>query len=241
MHITGFGMMGGGKETARLYTNSQLKAEYVDHIPGIFFHPTYLVSNEFGDKIGWIKQHQEMLEITKNAHFATILTGKTVDQANGYLGLEIEEVKSWHNKPQFTESQPTKEKPSMKTPEIKAVVNNNMFNAKNAMIMEGGRIANIQLASIVAKKIDKSAAALLNTPLGHLVIANVASFAAQSFYDQNKMVNKLAQAMMVSAYQEALQELDINGVIAELMSNSAVASVLAESFETPAETNTNKE
>jgi hypothetical protein len=126
-------------------------------------------------------------------------------------------------------SEPTTEQQKVKTPTLSEIISSNMAAATNAAKLEVGHVANDQLAKIVGKRTPKKYAALLNTPLGHLMLANAVTVAGQAFYPGNQNLRMLTHAMTVDAYQQLVKTLDIPGIIDELLSNKAVVGALKES------------
>lgn len=225
-NATGFGMMGGHEKTALDYANSTLKAVYEKNgVPSADF-PLYAVHNRAGKRICWLR-HSTLLFNKLNAPIISVTFGEAVKQTNGYYGLEVLDIK-----PLRAET-PTQSEgiTPMKAPSIRTTIDRNTNSAKNAAYLEGGHVANTQLAAIVAKKFPALPAELIESPLGHLLIANAAVFAASSFYDNNEMVARLTQGMLTSAFQEALRSFDINSLIGELMSNPTVAAALLQAEE----------
>jgi len=125
--------------------------------------------------------------------------------------------------------EPKTEQQKVKTPTLSEIISSNMAAATNAAKLEVGHVANDQLAKIVGKRTPKKYAALLNTPLGHLMLANAVTVAGQAFYPGNQNLRMLTHAMTVDAYQQLVKTLDIPGIIDELLSNKAVVGALKES------------
>ena len=93
--------------------------------------------------------------------------------------------------------------------------------------MEAGRIANNQLAKLVGAKAPLMLKGYVNTPLGKLIIANLAQLALERFQPNNTQAAVLSKAMMVQAYQEVIQLIDVEGVIDELLSDAKISKALA--------------
>lgn len=227
--ITGFGMCGGHQDSAKDYEDKILFVRYKsDGIKEVIAKPVYAVYRSHVNRspIGWLKNLPEK-QGHKLLNNFNISTNKAIGQPHGYMGLGVHELPPSVWIPTTT-PHTTKEKSTMKTPELKKALNTNVSAAKSAAVMESGRIANIQLAKIVARKTNIPNGELLETPLGHLVVANAASLAAQAFYESNPSVQRLTQGMVVAAYQEMLQTLDLNGIIDELLANPTIATALAD-------------
>ena len=118
---------------------------------------------------------------------------------------------------------------------VQQVIANNMQLGTSAAFLEAGRIANNQISSVAASKLPMLMRGYAATPLGRLIIANIAALAAEHFRADDKRLKRLTNAMTVSAYQELLQTLDIEQFIEDLVSNSTIKKAL-KTFETQAET-----
>ncbi len=109
---------------------------------------------------------------------------------------------------------------------IDKVLDVNKQTAVSAAFMEAGRIANNQAAKFISGKAPLVARGYVQTPIGKLVIANMANMAVEKFRPDDRRLNKLTKAMMVSAYQEALAEFDIEEMIENMLSNSSIKKAL---------------
>ena len=110
---------------------------------------------------------------------------------------------------------------------IAGAVTANKSAATSAAFMEAGRVANSQVAKAVAKKAPMLVRGYVEHPVGKLVIANVAVLAAQQFRPNDKSLGTLAQAMAVQAYQELIQQLNIEEFIDDLLTNKDIKRALA--------------
>lgn len=106
------------------------------------------------------------------------------------------------------------------------LIGNNKHYAVSGAYLEGGRIANNQIAKLLAKKAPMMVRGYIDTPIGKLVIANLAKMAIDHFRPEPAL-RELAGAMMAKAYQEVLEDFDIEGMIEELVSDPKVKSALA--------------
>ena len=118
---------------------------------------------------------------------------------------------------------------------VQQVIANNMQLGTSAAFLEAGRIANNQISSVAASKLPMLMRGYAATPLGRLIIANIAALAAEHFRADDKRLKQLTNAMTVSAYQELLQTLDIEQFIEDLVSNSTIKKAL-KTFESTTET-----
>ena len=106
------------------------------------------------------------------------------------------------------------------------VVNSNTKTAKSAAFLEAGRIANNQLNKVVVKKVPMMLQGYIKTPAGKLVLANLVSMAVMQFKPNNIKLNTLAEAMMVNAWAEVYQMIDVEELIDNLLSNEAVKTAI---------------
>ena len=122
-----------------------------------------------------------------------------------------------------TVDKPTKETTMSK---VQQVIATNMQLSTSAAFLEAGRIANNQISNVAASKLPMLMRGYAATPLGRLIIANIAALAAEHFRADDKRLKQLTNAMTVSAYQELLQTLDIEQFIEDLVSNSTIKKAL---------------
>lgn len=248
--ITGFGMMGGDPDTAYQYVDRFLVAVrticFPDYVwPSSSTPPYYLVFDP-EKKEAPIAAIWAAPVSSENEEVLFIKAGKPFTQPNGYTALEIDRwnptvidfPKVWaqdrpypFNRIQFASepaTPPTESEPNMTATTgytqsaPKKLLANNVQFAKNAAMLEAGRMANKQLTKMIAKKAKVPGVELLDTPLGRVVVANVASLAVQHFYASHKGAEKLTNAMMMAAFQEAIQMIDLDGMMDEFMNSKAV-------------------
>ena len=98
-----------------------------------------------------------------------------------------------------------------------SLIASNKNAATIAATMEAGRIANNQVAKLAAKKLPMIIRGYADTPMGKLVIANLAQQAALHFRPGEQTLAKLTEAMQVQAFQELMQTVDLEGFIDNLM------------------------
>lgn len=126
---------------------------------------------------------------------------------------------------QIYEMPPQSKEPIMTTKNanvVETLVSNNTSTATNAAFLEAGRLANNAAAKALAKRSPLMVRGYVDTPIGKLVIANVAQLAIQHFRPGETALNKLGEAMMVEAWQGVYGELGIEEIIAEVLDNSTV-------------------
>lgn len=116
----------------------------------------------------------------------------------------------------------------MKVPSLQDLVTANLNAATNAAKLELGAVANDRLAKIIAKRVPAPYKAVLGTPAGHLLLANAVMVAGKAIYPDNKNLGTVSNAMVVSSYQELIKQLDIPGILDELMGDKEIAKALAQ-------------
>lgn len=119
-----------------------------------------------------------------------------------------------------------KENNTKETNMFDKLINTNKIVAGNAAFMEAGRMANNQLAKVAASKAPMFARGYVDTPVGKLVIANLAAVIAAQYRPNDPKLAKLANAMMQSAYVEAIQSFKIEDMIKEFLSNADIKAAL---------------
>lgn len=95
-----------------------------------------------------------------------------------------------------------------------------------AAIFETGRIGNNKLGALLADKLPAPMNMLVQTPIGHVIIANILKMAGEQFRPDDEMVKRLTNGMVVAGYTELLQSLDIEGLIDDLMGDRGIKSLL---------------
>ena len=210
-----------------------------------------------GEQIGWVPKYStsQIKQFLNSEGRVLVKITKITRNAIGSYDVTAEKLTQWPTpahtsvpepKVNFGEltakqkerisisDEPKTEQQKVKTPTLSEIISSNMAAATNAAKLEVGHVANDQLAKIVGKRTPKKYAALLNTPLGHLMLANAVTVAGQAFYPGNQNLRMLTHAMTVDAYQQLVKTLDIPGIIDELLSNKAVVGALKESQESTA-------
>lgn len=102
----------------------------------------------------------------------------------------------------------------------------NLSAAKYAGYLEAGRLANKQLTKVLSKRLPMMVRGYADTPVGRLVTANIAAMALAHFRPEDRILAKLAKAAQVQAYQELLQNLEIEGFLDELMESSSMKAAI---------------
>lgn len=106
-------------------------------------------------------------------------------------------------------------------------VNTNKGAFAQAGYLEAGRIANNQVVKLSVKFLPFMLKGYADTPVGKLVIANLAQMAAAQLRPQDPTLAKLTGAMTVAAYQEIIQTVDIEGWLDELLATPEIKRAVA--------------
>lgn len=106
------------------------------------------------------------------------------------------------------------------------VADQNKKAVTNAALLEAGRIANNELAKLAAKQLPMMVRGYADSPVGKLVIANLASMSLQQFRPNDSKLKYLSDAMLASAFQEAIQTLNIDKLISDFTENSKIQTAL---------------
>jgi len=106
------------------------------------------------------------------------------------------------------------------------IITANKQAAISAAVLETGRIANNKAIQLVSSKLPMLARGYANTSMGKLAVANAALMAANQFKPDNVMLQRITNGMVVSAYQELIQEFDIEGMLDTLIADSKVSAAV---------------
>lgn len=109
---------------------------------------------------------------------------------------------------------------------MKRLIDSNKTAIVSAAYLEAGRIANNQIIALVAPKLPLMARGYAETPIGKLVIANLTNEAITQFRPQDEKLRKLGAAMLTQAHSEALQTLNIEGMINDLLKSPGIQSAI---------------
>lgn len=187
------------------------------------------------DQIGWIPKAKNApvwaaLQELKSVN-ATVLNHDKSQGFNSrlYIGASepVKEPASRHQAP----ITPATQESNMS--KISNLIEINKTSAASAAYMEAGHIANKQLGKVMSKQLPMMVRGYADTPLGHLIMANLAVLAIDHFRPDQRQLRRLAQAMQVQAYQELLKELDIDGMIDDLLDNGGIKRALAKLKDDP--------
>lgn len=134
---------------------------------------------------------------------------------------------SWNGKPKEDTQMANIPYPAGKIENaVKDVVSKNKEAAVQAGYLEAGSIANVQMAKLTGKMLPLVLRGYADTPLGMIVSANVAQLAIEKLRPDQKQLKKLTEAMVVSAYQELIKTVNIDGMIEEFLSSKDVKAAM---------------
>jgi hypothetical protein len=131
------------------------------------------------------------------------------------------------SKPEIQYFPPKKENTMNITNTVSTTVNNNKAAAKAAGYLEAGRIANNKLSKVAGKALPMMARGYADTPAGRLVLANIAQMAAAQMRPNDPTLAKLTMAMTTAAYQEVIQNFDIEGMLDNLLDSNEIKRALS--------------
>lgn len=233
--VTGLGMVSNNsredcKRYAKTLVGQTLRAVFCCKIHDASSTPSSGYRVYFGNtQVGWIATDQTdfvrtALSNSADQNSTRLKVVDTLLQPNGYPGLMVEIVEP-ENKPL---TPPQQEKTKMKVPSLQDLITANLNAATNAAKLELGAVANDRLAKIIGKRVPAPYKAVLGTPAGHLLLANAVMVAGKAIYPDNKNLGTVSNAMVVSSYQELIKQLDIPGILDELMGDKEIAKALAQ-------------
>lgn len=111
---------------------------------------------------------------------------------------------------------PTTTQTTKKESMLTQILETNKQAAIAASKLEAGRLATSTLTAIIEAKFPQ----LPSTPLNGLILANVADVVAKNFKPSPRL-NALTNAMVVSAYSDLLQGLDLEGLLTQFLESTA--------------------
>lgn len=175
-----------------------------------------------GDQIGWIPKGLNMeaaRALAEGKTLSAVITAHNASSSNFQSKLYIQVYETF-------EVKKVNKEPTVSNSKVSNVVSKNIDLGTSAAFLEAGRIANNQLSSIAGKKLPLVVRAYADTPVGRLIIANIALLAQEHFRPDDERLRKLATAMTVSAYQEVLQQFDVEAFIDDLLQNGTIKKAL---------------
>ena len=120
---------------------------------------------------------------------------------------------------------------------FKQITDSNINASKAAAFLEAGKIANNQFAKLAAKKAPMLVRGYIDTPVGKLVIANIANLAVTHLLTTNDLARRamvakypqlkaLTEAMMTQAYVEAIGTLNLDELISSLLGSVEIKEAM---------------
>lgn len=96
----------------------------------------------------------------------------------------------------------------------------------NAAYLEAGALATKQLVKVAQKALPMMARGYADTVLGKLLLANIAQMAVQYSRPDNEQLVKLTDAMVATAYLDAIRTVDLDSIIDQMIEGSAIKNAL---------------
>lgn len=194
------------------------------------------------NQVGWVpkSQNSEVRSLLDQGETLTaVITNHDPTRDFGsrlYINIYRSEPSTIQS-PSFPEETPVKKVTVMKTDTTATATTSassfflklgqgNLSAAKYAGYLEAGRLANKQLTKVLSKRLPMMVRGYADTPVGRLVTANIAVMALAHFRPEDQILAKLAEAAQVQAYQELLQNLEIEGFLDELMESSSMKAAI---------------
>lgn len=207
--------------------------KYDVNATGVFFN---------GNQIGWIPKSSNSdfakhLSLTDFIYARVIAHDRNASDISKRLFIQVTDH-NIINRAIFTDTEKTgveKLKNLIKQPKeenkmnklVNDTIARNSNNATSAAFLEAGRIANRQATKLASKHLPMMVRGYADTAGGRLVLANIAATAAAQFRPGDRRLARLADAMMVTAYQEVLQSFDIEKMIEDMLSNETIKAALS--------------
>lgn len=113
------------------------------------------------------------------------------------------------------------------------LLDTNKSAAAQAGFLEAGRIANNQLVRVSSKALPLMVRGYADTPIGKLVLANIAQLAAGHLRAGDPTLARLTNAMTVAAYQELIQTFDIEGWLNQALESPEMKRAMSKLGEAP--------
>ncbi len=122
--------------------------------------------------------------------------------------------------------QTQKETTMLNRTSIATILSANKQAATSAAYLEAGRIANNTFASFAAAKAPFMVKGYIDTPVGKLVLANIAAVAQRELRPNDLRLQRLVEAMSTQAFLAIYQDFDIEGQLEQLLANSTIKRAL---------------
>ncbi len=209
----------------KLYVRACPDNKYDENATGLFYRPSACPPHE-AVQIGWIPKALNGVAahaIRNGYRLQATLTAHRPSSSNPNAILECRVVIYSQALPYIPPVASIQETSMSK---LTTLAQKNIDLGTSAAFLEAGRIANTQLSSIASKKLPIMVRAYADTAIGRLILANIALMARDHFRPNDDRLGKLVNAMTVSAYQEVLQNFDVEQMIDDLISNSTIKKAL---------------
>lgn len=209
----------------QLYVRADPDNKYDANATGLFYRPSGCTPEE-AVQIGWIPKALNGVAahaIRNGYRLQATLTAHRPSSSNPNAILECRVVIHSQALPYISPVASIQETSMSK---LTTLAQKNIDLGTSAAFLEAGRIANTQLSSIASKKLPIMVRAYADTAIGRLILANIALMARDHFRPNDDRLGKLVNAMTVSAYQEVLQNFDVEQMIDDLISNSTIKKAL---------------
>lgn len=108
---------------------------------------------------------------------------------------------------------------------VTAIVSANKAAAANVAKLEAGRIGIKQAVKLVKPAMPMMARGYLDHPLGQLAVANLFKFGVDNFAAGNEKAKLVADAMLEGAMLEAIQSLNIEKLISDIVDNVDISKI----------------
>lgn len=126
------------------------------------------------------------------------------------------------------QTEQNKENSTMKNSQsiLSMLVANNKAAAVNAGEMEAGRLINQRIAAVFSGKVKLpfGASGMVNTPVGHVVLANLFATLIREYAPDNALAARAADGAVKSAAYELLRGVDIPAMLDEVLAGVALKS-----------------
>lgn len=199
--------------------------QYDEYAVGVFYQD---------QQIGWIPKAQNRqlrLMLDDEEELYTVITNHDVTKSFDtrlYVQVYDEPTMALSKAPKApirTKTSPSSFKETAMT-KVDQIISSNKSAATSAAFNEAGRIVNKKAKEVLAKKAPLMVRGYVDTPVGGLVIANLAAMAVDHFRPNDQRLIRLTKAMQVQAYAELIQTFDIESFIDDLLDNSTVKRAL---------------
>lgn len=107
---------------------------------------------------------------------------------------------------------------------IKNTVATNKQAAVSAAVLETGRMANGAAIKLLKPRLPMVVRGYADTAFGKLALANATLMAVNQFRPESAALQRVANAMVVAAYQEVIQSFDIEGLLDSLCQDNKLAA-----------------